>query len=332
MIENKTYNILMIAKPEEEVFYLKNYLDKSIIKTKVTSVYSTTDAIKELKKQKYHIIFLDLGKPGETASTKIDQILSFSPSIPTVILSNKIDLPFSISCLERGASDYLIKETLDTFSIYKAIRHNIDRCNYIHALEEAKMRYSRLFHLSPQPMWVYDIDTLEFLDVNEAALQKYGYSINEFLSLKITDIASGDEIPKILKTVYETRKNVTRSFKGISKHKTKDNQIIDVEIHSNLIKFNEKSARLILANDITKKLKHIKAMESQNRKLREIAWTQSHVVRAPLVRMMALVNMLNEHFEEPSDFYLEQINRSAQEFDKIIREISDKTAQIELDD
>ena len=73
-------------------------------------------------------------------------------------------------------------------------------------------------------------------------------------------------------------------------------------------------------------------MESQNRKLREIAWTQSHVVRAPLVRMMALVNMLNEHFEEPSDFYLEQINRSAQEFDKIIREISDKTAQIELDD
>ena len=52
MIENKTYNILMIAKPEEEVFYLKNYLDKSIIKTKVTSVYSTTDAIKELKKQK----------------------------------------------------------------------------------------------------------------------------------------------------------------------------------------------------------------------------------------------------------------------------------------
>tara|TARA_B000000460_G_scaffold44693_1_gene28198 strand:+ start:479 stop:826 length:348 start_codon:yes stop_codon:yes gene_type:complete len=115
----------MIAKPEEEVFYLKNYLDKSIIKTKVTSVYSTTDAIKELKKQKYHIIFLDLGKPGETASTKIDQILSFSPSIPTVILSNKIDLPFSISCLERGASDYLIKETLDTFSIYKAIRHNI---------------------------------------------------------------------------------------------------------------------------------------------------------------------------------------------------------------
>lgn len=322
----------MIAKPEEEVFYLKNYLDKSIIKTKVTSVYSTTDAIKELKKQKYHIIFLDLGKPGEMASTKIDQILSFSPSIPTVILSNKTDLPFSISCLERGASDYLIKETLDTFSIYKAIRHNIDRCNYIHALEEAKMRYSRLFHLSPQPMWVYDIESLQFLDVNEAALHKYGYSISEFLSLKITDIRSGGEIPKMLKSFYETRKHMTRNYKGIFRHQTKDNQIIDVEIHSNLIKFNKRSARLILANDITKQLKHIKAIESQNQKLREIAWTQSHVVRAPLVRMMALINMLNEHFEDKSEFYLEQINKSAQEFDKIIREISEKTAQIELED
>ena len=332
LTKKKNYNILMIAISKEGVFCLKDYLDKSLMITQVTYVFSTTEAIKELKKRTYHIIFLDLGKTGKKDFTKVDHILSFTSAIPTVILSNELNMPFGIDCLERGASDYLIKDNLDTFTIYKVISQNIDRRNYIHALEEAKIRYSRLFHLSPQPMWVYDIETLQFLDVNQAALDKYGYAINEFLALKITDIRSEKEIPKMLKTVYETRNDVTRNHKRIFRHKTKDHQIIDVEIHSNLIKFNEKTARLILAKDITKKLKHIKAIEDQNKKLREIAWTQSHVVRAPLVRLMALVNMLNEHFEDKSEFYLEQINRSAQELDNIIREISDKTAQIELED
>ncbi|MFC6859334.1 PAS domain S-box protein [Zunongwangia atlantica] len=332
MTRNKTYKILLISNPEEEAFCIKEYLDDSIIITSVTNTASTIDAITEIKSQKFHIIFLDLGNLGKTALNKLDHILSFTTAIPIVILSNQLNMPFSIRCLERGASDYLIKDSLDTFSVYKAIRHNIDRRNYIRALEESKQRYSRLFHLSPQPMWVYDIETLQFLDVNEAAQVKYGYSFNEFLSLKITDIRSVDEIPKMLKTVYETRKTITRTYKGIYKHRTKENSEIDVEIHSNFIKFNDKPARLILANDITEQLKHVKAMEAQNKKLREIAWTQSHVVRAPLVRMMGLVNMLNEHYEEKSDFYLEEINKSALEFDKIIREISEKTAQIEFED
>ncbi|SFC26298.1 PAS domain S-box-containing protein [Zunongwangia mangrovi] len=332
MTHNKTYKILLISNPEEEPFCIKAYLDDSIIITRVTNIHSTSEAINELKEHTYHIIFLDLGKPGKAGLTKLDHILAFTTAIPVVILSNQLNMAFSIRCLERGASDYLIKDSLDTFTVYKAIRHNIDRRSYIHALEESRLRYSRLFHLSPQPMWVYDIETLQFIDVNEAAQTKYGHTLEEFLSMKITDIRSTAEIPKMLKTVYETRKNLNRSYKGIFKHRTKDKQNIDVEIHSNLIKFNNKPARLILANDITEQLKHIKAMEAQNKKLREIAWTQSHVVRAPLVRMMALVNMLNDNFEDKSEFYLEQINKSAQEFDQIIREISEKTARIEFDD
>ena len=178
LTKKKNYNILMIAISKEGVFCLKDYLDKSLMITQVTYVFSTTEAIKELKKRTYHIIFLDLGKTGKKDFTKVDHILSFTSATPTVILSNELNMPFGIDCLERGASDYLIKDNLDTFTIYKVISHNIDRRNYIHGLEEAKIRYSRLFHLSPQPMWVYDIETLQFLDVNQAALDKYGYAIN----------------------------------------------------------------------------------------------------------------------------------------------------------
>ncbi len=82
--------------------------------------------------------------------------------------------------------------------------------------------------------------------------------------------------------------------------------------------------------DVTERRTHLKALERQNRVLRDIAWTQSHVVRAPLVRLMGLVEVLDdEHFAGMGrDEVLAEINRSAGELDEIIRDITLKTDQL----
>ena len=66
------------------------------------------------------------------------------------------------------------------------------------ALRESEVSFRLLFANNPHPMWVYDIETLEFLEVNDAAVAQYGYARDEFLRMRITDIRPEEEVPRLL--------------------------------------------------------------------------------------------------------------------------------------
>jgi PAS domain S-box-containing protein len=111
-----------------------------------------------------------------------------------------------------------------------------------------------LFELSPVPMWVFDVKTLRFIDVNIAATVNYGYSKEEFLSMTINDIRSEEEVRRIAAIVKE---NVLSGsfYKNTFRHRRKNGEEIAVEVASNLVTINDRPARLVLAMDITEKLK-----------------------------------------------------------------------------
>lgn len=121
-------------------------------------------------------------------------------------------------------------------------------------LEASEQRYSNLFHESPQPMWVYDIETLKFVQVNKAAIAHYGYTEKEFLQMTIVDIRPEDEnCFSILSGKIANRKDKI-VFNGRFKHRIKSGELIEVEIYSNPIVLNDKEYRLIIAVDITEKI------------------------------------------------------------------------------
>src|SRR5262249_42038954 len=70
-----------------------------------------------------------------------------------------------------------------------------DRRRAEQALGESEGRSRPLFENTPQPMWVYDRETLAFLAVNEAACRHYGYSREEFLRMKVQDIRPAEDVP-----------------------------------------------------------------------------------------------------------------------------------------
>ena len=200
------------------------------------------------------------------------------------------------------------------------------------ALKESEQRYSDLFHLSPQAMWVYDIATLQFLDVNEAAIKHYGYSYEEFQDMTIREIRPESEIPKLEASILKQKEKHYSGSEYL--HKKKNGQEIIVEIRGNILSYKGNKAEVVLATDITERYNHIKAIEAQNEKLKKIAWTQSHVVRAPLARIMGLIELL---MDDPSpvdkkekEQLLKHLLHSATEFDKIIRNIVHTTQQDEF--
>jgi len=119
-------------------------------------------------------------------------------------------------------------------------------------IRESEEKYRSLFDRNPVSLFVFDVETFRFLDVNQAALQQYGYTREEFLSLKATDIRPADEREKFI-TLDRTN---TEGFsnRGVWKHLRKDGSIIYAEISVNNIIFEGKNARLILSNDITEKM------------------------------------------------------------------------------
>ncbi len=106
---------------------------------------------------------------------------------------------------------------------------------------DAEHRYAEIFNGSPQPVWVYDRQSLRFLMINEAALQQYGWSREEILSMSIAALVAPGEPPSIPDDTepYETR------------HLTRDGRVIEVELWTRSIDFSGQPAELVFALDVT---------------------------------------------------------------------------------
>jgi PAS domain S-box-containing protein len=104
-------------------------------------------------------------------------------------------------------------------------------------------------------MWIFNVNTLEFFQVNQAAVDQYGYTKQEFLEMKLFDIVIDDlsERDKFIKSKEISYNN--KIFKGRFKHRKKSGEIIDVDIYSNLYFINETVYESVIAIDVTEKIK-----------------------------------------------------------------------------
>jgi PAS domain S-box-containing protein len=117
------------------------------------------------------------------------------------------------------------------------------------ALQRSEERARLLFATIPHPVWVYDLKTLKFLEVNEEAERRYGYSRDEFLRLKITDIRPPEEAEKLRQELRRPR--APHEVSDSWKHRSKDGRIFNVEISSHTLDYDGRRAVLVVAMDIT---------------------------------------------------------------------------------
>ncbi|MCH6234256.1 hybrid sensor histidine kinase/response regulator [Cognataquiflexum rubidum] len=268
--------------------------------------------------------------PDKSGLELVREMITIAENVPIIVLTGYVDANFAIKSLSMGISDYLLKDDLSPTILFKSIIYNIERNKNFVRLQESEQRYADLFQLSPQPMWVFDVETLEFLNVNQAAIGHYGYSQVEFMRMTIRDIRPKEELEYLENLMDSVRKENPKHLRVIVNHLKKDGTLIRVETHSNAIEFQGRSCRLVLAHDITAKLKYLEAIEEQNEKLRDIAWIQSHILRAPLSRLMGIVDLIQREdmeMDETKDF-LKHLTNSAHELDEIIKDVVEKAQQI----
>ena len=118
-------------------------------------------------------------------------------------------------------------------------------------LLEREENYRYLFDNNPQPMWIYDIESLRFLEINNAAIHHYGYSREEFLGMTLKDIRPKEDLEALQKDIALTHRPY--NLAGEWRHLKKNGEIIFVEIISHAITVNNRKARHVMVSDITER-------------------------------------------------------------------------------
>ncbi|HEV8384160.1 MAG TPA: PAS domain S-box protein [Candidatus Acidoferrales bacterium] len=158
-----------------------------------------------------------------------------------------------------------------------AVAHDItDRKNSDESLRRSELRYRLFFESMPHPVWVYDVNSLAFLDVNEAAIRHYGYSRQEFLSMTIKDIRPVEDIPALLNSVRKAESAIEMA--GTWVHRKKDGTLIDVEITSHKLEFLSRDARLVVATDVSATKRALGALEVSEEQLRSVVQTANDAI------------------------------------------------------
>jgi PAS domain S-box-containing protein len=109
--------------------------------------------------------------------------------------------------------------------------------------------FRHLFVHSPFAKWVYDAKTLKFLEVNNAAIARYGYSREEFLGMTIEDIRPAEEVARLEQFI---KRPVEERYQAKGwKHRCKDGRVLDVDVFIRDLDFEGQAAHLAVVTDNT---------------------------------------------------------------------------------
>lgn len=325
-------SVLIIEDNLGDFILIEDYLIEKFkqVTIKHCSDYASSVTYLQDTKEKPRVILLDLNLPDLEGITLIRGLLTCNHDIPIIVLTGYSDLDMAKKSLQTGVCDYLVKDEINPVILHKTIIFAINRSNYINQIENEKRNYENLFNFNPQPTWLLDSKTLKILNANIAAQNNYNLSLNDLLEMSFTQFHPEEEIERIQHKLIS--KDVNRCNKHFT-HLLNDGKKIKVDIYVREFSSNLNNRLIVQSNDVSEMLEHIETIEIQNEKLKKIAWTQSHVVRAPIARILGVINLIDEQpesFEELS-FWLKQLKISTHEMDTIVKKIVNETNNFDQD-
>ena len=146
-----------------------------------------------LQEHSFSIIFLDLFLPDSSGLETLTQLVKLYSKTPVIVCSGLSDTEVAVKAISMGAQDFLIKGDYGTSLLEKAVRYGIERKDAEQLMKNSEENYRYLFDNTPASIFIWDLNTFQILEVNEPAINSYGYSKEDFLQKRLMDIYSNSD-------------------------------------------------------------------------------------------------------------------------------------------
>lgn len=209
------------------------------------------------------------------------------------------------------------------------------------AIEASEQRYRAQFESSPQPMLVFDTETLGFLVVNDAAVTHYGYSREDFMVMTLADIRPPEDIPLLMETLQ--RQDAGAVTELLRRHRRKNGEIMDVELATHSLSWDGRPAQMMIVYDVTSrerakaawKILH-KTLEQQvaqrtrelelaNEELEAFSYSVSHDLRGPIQVIEgfagALADRHGRELPQEASHYIARIRAGTRQMNALIEDL-----------
>ncbi len=241
------FSVLVVDQNEQTRALIEKFLVEGFDSPFIIHAESIAQGKKRLKTEET----LGAVVTGISDFKSVEELLSLAGNTPVTVIAPKISLKKS------PGADYLLLKELSAFQLFKSISYGVHRSS-----EQERMRQAadsnRIFFLqSPVPKWIYDSKTLKFIDVNQAAINLYGYSREEFLSMNLRELSDPESASRPV-------------HKGITRHKTKDGRILDVQVDASLIDYEGRKVRIAVCLDVTARLQSDRALRANERRFKSL--------------------------------------------------------------
>jgi CheY-like chemotaxis protein len=338
---SKHLKILMLEDSAQDVELIERELKRAGISFSATVVDRRAEFERALVDFMPDVILSDHSLPEfnsiEALNIYKQKQADLNLSAPFILVTGAMSEEFAVQCIKAGVDDYILKDRLKRLpgSIERALektRIEAERRKYLNEVISNEAMLQQSEHLAKLGSWQADLQSGVNKWSNET-FRIFGYkpsevepSFERFLGHIHQNEA--DKLSEELNFAIENLDEYERKYR-IS---TVDGQV--KYLNSKLVVTRNGDNKAIRLNgfllDITAETKHIKRIEEQNKRLREIAWIQSHGVRAPLARVIGLVNLLQNHRDSQTDVaeILGMIVQSIEELDLLVRAVVRKTEEL----
>jgi PAS domain S-box-containing protein len=240
---NNVVKVLLVEDNTGDIILMKEMLGESrSARFVITSASRLSDAMNAVESDPPDILLLDLGLPDSSGLETLKTMNGSFGKMPIIVLTGLTDMELGVKAMTIGAQDYLVKGEVDSAGLERAVRYAIQRKRMLEELRESNDRYVSLFKENHAVMFLVDPVERKIVDVNQAAVDFYGYDRDRFIGMDMADIRCPS------KETAEVPKD-----KGILflKHRLADGQVRDVEVTSGPLHIENRTYLYSIVHDIT---------------------------------------------------------------------------------
>ena len=248
---NQTLRILHLEDNPADALLTRDQLAHEGLSAEIRHVRNRAEFLEAINAEKWDLLISDYKLPDFTGLDALKIVRKKLPLLPFILMSGTIGESAAIESLKAGATDYVLKHNRERLpsAVRRAVAEAAERILRHETQEELKRsekQYRLLFQGNPHPMWVFDLESLKILEVNEAAVQHYGYTRDEFLAMTLSDLRTGEFAGQLKPGVPDSHASGL-----VWRHRRKNGTTMDMEVVWSPLAFHGKLAALTMATDVT---------------------------------------------------------------------------------